>query len=467
VLIKKIRVQTTNTKIKTGTGRKSTYFFKDHKGNVRASIDESGQIISAQDYFPFAKVMRSYTLAGNGKQRYKYSGKELDASTNYSYYGFRYYNADIARWMNPDPAHQFASPYVFNGNIPHIGIDVDGRIFILDDLLITMAIYATVNTAADAIRGDINSFEDGLVSFGKGALKGAIAYALAGGTDVVNLPTNLTGGMYQHSFFDAGNVFADAVSSQLPGINIPISENASISIGPSFFKGSNGWGVGATADFNFRDRNLQLGFGLSGHYNSSMQGTGKSGFSYRTGIRASLGDDDFRLNYSNSYFSENGGQRTGRFGFSSGNWAVDIENDAAWTFGDKLDRYRTSMNNITYTDPKTGNKFGLGLRLFTGEQGARRQFGKTNNSRTNGQEYYDNLGGYYDTDKYREGILYFNFIRNGRSYQFGYNSENIRNRTQNLWIHNLFGAPHFLTFPNQFPDRYFYNISTHNPYTYW
>ena len=115
------------TKIKTDTGRKSTYFFKDHKGNVRASIDETGQIISAQDYFPFAKVMRSYTLAGNGKQRYKYSGKELDASTNYNYYGYRYYNSDIARWMNPDPLHQGFSPYQFNGNIPHITIDTDGR----------------------------------------------------------------------------------------------------------------------------------------------------------------------------------------------------------------------------------------------------------------------------------------------------------------------------------------------------
>jgi RHS repeat-associated protein len=55
------------------------------------------------------------------------SGEELDGHTGYLSYGYRYYSADLGRWFNPDPARQFASPYVFNGNNPIITVDPDGK----------------------------------------------------------------------------------------------------------------------------------------------------------------------------------------------------------------------------------------------------------------------------------------------------------------------------------------------------
>jgi RHS repeat-associated protein len=188
------------TKIKTGTGRKSTYYFKDHKGNLRASIDETGQIISAQDYFPFAKVMRSYSLAGNGKQRYKYSGKELDASTNYSYYGYRYYNADLARWMNPDPAHQGFSPYQFNGNIPHITVDTDGRWWQIPALIVfTKSFIAGRNAwSKNQSTGDFfNAFGKQLfsvetaITFASAGIGNAIGEAIAGASYIAKLGVNV------------------------------------------------------------------------------------------------------------------------------------------------------------------------------------------------------------------------------------------------------------------------------------
>ena len=34
---------------------------------------------------------------------YKFSGKEKDSETGYSYFGARYYNSDLSVWLSVDP----------------------------------------------------------------------------------------------------------------------------------------------------------------------------------------------------------------------------------------------------------------------------------------------------------------------------------------------------------------------------
>jgi RHS repeat-associated protein len=36
------------------------------------------------------------------KNRYKFSAKELDNETNYSYFGARYYDSDLSQWLYVD-----------------------------------------------------------------------------------------------------------------------------------------------------------------------------------------------------------------------------------------------------------------------------------------------------------------------------------------------------------------------------
>jgi len=46
--------------------------------------------------------------------RYKFTAKELDNETNYTYFGARYYDSDISIWLSVDPmAHErsWLSPY--------------------------------------------------------------------------------------------------------------------------------------------------------------------------------------------------------------------------------------------------------------------------------------------------------------------------------------------------------------------
>jgi len=37
------------------------YYIKDHLGSIRMVVDQVGQIVSAQDYYPFGETLRTYT----------------------------------------------------------------------------------------------------------------------------------------------------------------------------------------------------------------------------------------------------------------------------------------------------------------------------------------------------------------------------------------------------------------------
>lgn len=60
--------------------------------------------------------------------RYKFTGKERDEETNWDYFGARYYDSRIARWMSVDPLEQYSSPYLYCNNRPVTDIDPDGRL---------------------------------------------------------------------------------------------------------------------------------------------------------------------------------------------------------------------------------------------------------------------------------------------------------------------------------------------------
>ncbi|MCK5148084.1 RHS repeat-associated core domain-containing protein [bacterium] len=47
------------------------------------------------------------------------------------YFGARYYDPSIGRWLTPDPADQYHSPYVYCDNNPLRYVDKDGRLGVL------------------------------------------------------------------------------------------------------------------------------------------------------------------------------------------------------------------------------------------------------------------------------------------------------------------------------------------------
>ena len=111
----------------TGT-QQYHYYLKDHQGNNRVVINQSGTVEETNHYYPFGGV---FGTTGN-TQPYKYNGKEFDTKKglNWYDYGARHYDAVLGRFITVDALydkHFKVSPYVYCGNEPVGRIDPDGN----------------------------------------------------------------------------------------------------------------------------------------------------------------------------------------------------------------------------------------------------------------------------------------------------------------------------------------------------
>jgi RHS repeat-associated protein len=79
--------------------------FANHLGSASLELDDGGQIISYEEYYPYGSS--SYqALRGQTEtpKRYRYTGKERDDETGLYYHGKRYYAPWLGRWVSCDPA---------------------------------------------------------------------------------------------------------------------------------------------------------------------------------------------------------------------------------------------------------------------------------------------------------------------------------------------------------------------------
>jgi RHS repeat-associated protein len=125
-----VRIET-----KTGENEVIRYQYDNHLGSACLELDNTGQIISYEEYHPFGTT--SYrsgrTEIEVSLKRYKYCGKERDEETGFYYYGMRYYAAWLCRFVSVDPL-QFKypelTPFQYASNRPVTGIDLDGLEFV-------------------------------------------------------------------------------------------------------------------------------------------------------------------------------------------------------------------------------------------------------------------------------------------------------------------------------------------------
>jgi len=85
--------------------------------------------MSARNYYPYYGVLRSYVTGSNINDKYKFTEKERDTETNYDYFGARYYDSELGRWLQVDPlADKYFgwSPYNYALNNPLRFIDPNG-----------------------------------------------------------------------------------------------------------------------------------------------------------------------------------------------------------------------------------------------------------------------------------------------------------------------------------------------------
>ncbi len=81
------------------------YQLNTHQGSAAIELDQNGQVISYEEYFPYgatAFVAGADTREVRRKE-YRYCGKERDGLTGFYDYGQRYYACWLGRWISPDP----------------------------------------------------------------------------------------------------------------------------------------------------------------------------------------------------------------------------------------------------------------------------------------------------------------------------------------------------------------------------
>jgi len=101
------------------------FYHTDHLGSTRLTTSETGSIVTEMQYKPFGEQI------GATDERYTYNGKELDETGLY-YYGARYYDSEIGRFLTRDPlrgkkeAPQTLNRYMYCLNNPLKYIDPAG-----------------------------------------------------------------------------------------------------------------------------------------------------------------------------------------------------------------------------------------------------------------------------------------------------------------------------------------------------
>jgi RHS repeat-associated protein len=87
-------------------------------------------VVSYDDYDGWGMILEGRSAVnGDGRPRFKFTGKERDAESKYDYFGARYYDSRVGRWMSVDPLAErnpHLSPFNYVSNNPVVRLDLRG-----------------------------------------------------------------------------------------------------------------------------------------------------------------------------------------------------------------------------------------------------------------------------------------------------------------------------------------------------
>ncbi|MDD2890131.1 MAG: SpvB/TcaC N-terminal domain-containing protein [bacterium] len=233
------------------------YFHNDVTGNPICLMDETGNIIQLYHFGPFGGMEAS---KGTDNNKYLFAGKELDKTGLY-YFGARYYDADIGRFITPDPVRGTAinalNPYYYCYANPNKYEDPTGQF----TWMLGVAIGLYQGFRAWQAGGD---WGDILGAAGKGFVMG-VAMSFFGGlalTPWAGLNAVI------------GSVATEASREILYDGKNGILGNRWGGLASAGLAGGIGWGVGQGAQWAFgKLPNLQVTFKIENTYSITEIGT--------------------------------------------------------------------------------------------------------------------------------------------------------------------------------------------------
>ena len=102
----------------------STYYHADGNGNVTMLANSSGTVMARYLYDSFGNTLGMWGTLAVGNT-YRFSSKEIDTRSGLYYYGYRYYEPNLQRWLNQDPIGERGglNLYEYVGNSPVNAVD--------------------------------------------------------------------------------------------------------------------------------------------------------------------------------------------------------------------------------------------------------------------------------------------------------------------------------------------------------
>ncbi len=155
------------------------YYHQDHLGSTSIMTNSSADIVKDIKYKPYGA---SYDETGTGSN-YLFTGQELDTETGLYYYGARYYDAELGRFISadsivPDPSNpQSLNRYSYALNNPINYTDPTGH-FSLKNLFKTIVKAVIFTALAIVTHGAIFALLPSISTISAIALTGAIMGAV-------------------------------------------------------------------------------------------------------------------------------------------------------------------------------------------------------------------------------------------------------------------------------------------------
>ena len=114
-------------------GSNTAFYHSDAGGNVTRLVDSSGNVQATYQYDSYGALV-SQSGSWATANPYLFSGKRYLGDGLY-YFGYRFYNTDLQRWINKDPLGESGgiNLYGYVGNAPTTSVDPLGLIIFDED----------------------------------------------------------------------------------------------------------------------------------------------------------------------------------------------------------------------------------------------------------------------------------------------------------------------------------------------
>jgi RHS repeat-associated protein len=116
------------------------FYHKDHLGSTRVVTDASGKKLAEYKYEPYGE---KETSTGTGSD-YQFTDKTTDESTGISYFGARFYDPEVGRFISVDPAKDGVNWYAYCNNNPLKFLDTDGKKSVQSNIVLGVLAHSLI-----------------------------------------------------------------------------------------------------------------------------------------------------------------------------------------------------------------------------------------------------------------------------------------------------------------------------------